>query len=100
MRAFFRGEEIGFREGTFKDDMPEGISVGRDPIHNNIFVNEYKEGRCFGKGTVYKFGKVQNCFFKDGKWKSKEITPFPEQAFYTREGKALTAVTENSDDFI
>ena len=58
MRAFFRGEEIGFREGTFKDDMPEGISVGRDPIHNNIFVNEYKEGRCFGKGTVYKFGKV------------------------------------------
>ena len=78
LKAIFNGRVKSHREGTFKNDMPEGISVRKD-LHgiDNTFINEFKEGLCFGKGTIYKRGKIHNCLYKNGKWTSKEITSQP-----------------------
>ena len=56
VRGFYREKELVTRftrKGTFRNDMPEGISVAEDLQHHESETCEFKEGKLYGKGTMY-----------------------------------------------
>ena len=54
VRGFYQEKEPRFtRKGTFRNDMPEGISVAEDLQHHESETGEFKEGKLYGKGTMY-----------------------------------------------
>ena len=77
-------------KGTWKDGQLEGIVV-EERLKISISIIEYKKGKEFGKQTFYwPNGKIENRLIA-----YKSISVQPENAFYTKTGKPLRAVSNN-----
>ena len=92
MNHFFHGKKVRY-EGTFLNDKLEGtcvITAGEDSL-----IAEFREGKYFGKSTLYKNGGVWNWLGKN-KGDSTKKSGESRNAFYKDDGTPEMAFKLNA----